>query len=218
LEFAPKEMTAIAFELSPNCRCHFEIEDATDIRDYQKLRDGRSIQLLKQVHGAEGYLAEDLKERLRGDWLWTTQKNFPIGVFVADCTAVLMHGKSAGRDFIAAIHAGWRGTAQRILEKALLKIGETSELKAWLSPSICQECYEVSDEVVEELGAQDYVLPSEPGHAYLDLKRFQIDRLGKLDVEVFSSSLCTDEQPEFFSYRQMKGDLKARHLAWLELL
>ena len=72
-----------------------------------------------------------------------------LAVTVADCTPVLIaHPRGA----IAALHAGWRGTAAGILDEgldALDAMGYTpSECAVALGPAICGSCYEVGPEVL----------------------------------------------------------------------
>jgi len=106
-----------------------------------------------QVHGAEvvahaggwrGWL-----RGLGGDGHVTATPGTALAVTVADCTPVLVWHPAGG---IAALHAGWRGTAARILDaglSALAALGFPSEeCEVWLGPAICGPCYEVGPEVL----------------------------------------------------------------------
>ncbi len=107
-----------------------------------------------QVHGAvvathangwRGWL------RLRGvDGHATATAGTALAVTVADCTPVFMwHPRGA----VAALHAGWRGTAGRILGVGLELLAAqgfpAEECSVHLGPSICGSCYEVGPEVLE---------------------------------------------------------------------
>lgn len=106
-----------------------------------------------QVHGAtvavhgggwEGWL------RGQGvDGHVTAVRGTALAVTVADCTPVLVWHPAGG---IAALHAGWRGTAARILDRgldALAALGfPPDECEVWLGPAICGPCYEVGPEVL----------------------------------------------------------------------
>ncbi|MBN8555514.1 MAG: polyphenol oxidase family protein [Deltaproteobacteria bacterium] len=183
---------------------------------------------LKQVHGSHGHcLSSSLSvpENLEGDWFWTGEENMKLGISVADCTAILISGKNSIGNFVAAIHAGWRGTADKIIEKALDELKPEGEFFAWLSPSICQEHFEVGAEVIGALGDEAWPFTkisekSTPAAEkfYLALKGFQKFKLNKYSgIRISESSLCTYCQPEFYSYRRDK-DLrrKLRHLAWIQ--
>lgn len=203
-------------------RAEFVVSDSTSFQTPNaELPPHLKLITLKQVHGVQG-LAVDEKSpnfTMKGDFLWTFERNLAVGVFVADCTAVLFRGQSRGKDFVCALHAGWRGTARGIFESFFKSLKPEGRLDVWMSPSISQMNYEVSDEVVKNLGSEvrQFCVESRPGHYYLDLKAYQIQLLRAKKLEPIFSSLCTYSQPEFFSYRQLNGELNARHLAWISL-
>lgn len=98
-------------------------------------------------HGGEwqGWL------RMRGvDAHLTTTPGTALAVTVADCTPVTVaHPRGA----VAAVHAGWRGTAGGILTRVLECFDElgypSAECTVHLGPAICGDCYEVGAEVLE---------------------------------------------------------------------
>ena len=95
--------------------------------------------------------------RLAGDAVVTDQPGLLLAVQVADCVPVLL--VEPRRKIIAAVHAGWRGTVQRIVEKTVgvmqQRFGvEPARLRAALGPSIRRCCYEVGREVVEKFESQ----------------------------------------------------------------
>lgn len=178
------------------------------------------IVTLTQVHGADGFRVgvEFFSSETKGDWLWTTQPQQAVGVFVADCTAILVNGENFEGRFVAAIHAGWRGTASDVLNRSILSLRPKAGWRAWLSPSICQNHFEVGGEVIEALGkdAVSFAKPGMPGKYYLDLKGLQAKRLHDLGGSLQISSLCTYCDSEFTSYRRDKSDVE-RQLAWVRL-
>jgi len=104
---------------------------------------------LKQIHSA--LVWRDRDGQARGDGVWTSTRNVCVGVRVADCVPILLADRR--RPAVAAVHAGWRGTLARIVEKAvgeLLAAGSRPEdLVAAIGPSIRQCCYSVGPEVVQ---------------------------------------------------------------------
>lgn len=215
---AESSYSEISPQWDPLTRMGFSISDATSLKSNGQLGNGKKALFFSQVHGCHGAEVVEGSEKQEGDFIWTRQKRLAIGVFVADCTAVLMSGQTKDAAFVAAIHAGWRGTAKGILGAALDQIQPSGQVKAWMSPSICKQNYEVSKEVVDELKAKPQFLePTRQGHYLLDLKAMQKEILEARGVEVWDYPLCTFEQQELFSYRQMKGKLEARHFAWIEL-
>lgn len=80
----------------------------------------------------------------------TTSRGTALAVTVADCTPVFVtHPRGA----IAALHAGWRGTAAGILDVGLDRLEQlgfpAAECHVYLGPSICGRCYEVGPEVLQ---------------------------------------------------------------------
>ncbi len=176
---------------------------------------------LKQVHGSSGMRVNKgiVQKGSEGDWLWTTELGFTIGIQVADCTAVLIYGKrKSGEEFVAAIHAGWRGTAKNIFEAFYTEV-QPQEWTAWLSPRICQNHFEVGPEVLEKLGesSKTFAKPGEKDRHYLDLGALQKVQLEALGAKVIVHPLCTYHQPEFFSYRRSASLETGRHFAYISL-
>jgi hypothetical protein len=93
----------------------------------------------------------------QGDAVITNEPGLLLAVQTADCVPILLADKK--RRAIAAIHAGWRGTLQRIAEKALgrmqMEFGtRPQDVIAALGPGIGQCCFEVGPEVVAEFAAK----------------------------------------------------------------
>ncbi len=85
------------------------------------------------------------------DALITAEHGVCIGISTADCVPILLFDAAHGA--IAAVHAGWRGTVARIVEKTIAELSaafgtKPSELKAAIGPCIMQESFEVGEEVV----------------------------------------------------------------------
>lgn len=218
---AEDSLAELKLPKSFKCSAGFVVSDATFLKQnfHQDWKNRRLI-FLQQVHGSQGFWVDRQTEVAEGDWLATNQQDIVIGVFVADCTAILVHGENERGSFVAAIHAGWRGTAKGIIETAFESLRPKKEsLRIWLSPGICQDHYEVSEDVIQSFQEHElkFFEPTRAGHANFDLHALQRARLAALGYETVSSSLCTFEQPEFFSYRQMDSTLNARHFAWISL-
>lgn len=116
-----------------------------------------------QVHGVEVRqvapeflsLPENVRKMLLEgvDAVMTNQKGICIGVSTADCIPVLLYDEE--HQAIAAIHAGWRGTVQRIVHKTVQEMTfayhtDPKKLKAVIGPGISLDHFEVGDEVYEE--------------------------------------------------------------------
>ncbi|MEA5535547.1 peptidoglycan editing factor PgeF [Crocosphaera sp. XPORK-15E] len=187
---------------------------------------------LKQVHGnrvlspAE-IAAEGLNEGFpSADGLIANQEKQSIWVASADCTPVLIGDVETGN--IAALHAGWRGTAQKIVPEAIARLqvwGSSLEnLRIALGPAISGEVYQVSIEVAAEVGGSLFkkeeidglesiltplqamsappILPDpEVGKVRLDVRRvnqLQLEQLGIAPEQIAIAPYCTYQSPSHF--------------------
>jgi polyphenol oxidase len=130
---------------------------------------GRTLSMLAQVHGTEVVVVRESNMPVRdtpGDVLVSIQPGAAIGVRAADCVPVLIADRATGA--VAAVHAGWRGTAASACVVAVRALGREfgsrpADLVVAIGPSIGTCCYEVGSEVFDAFAAA--------GHA-----RYLIDR------------------------------------------
>jgi YfiH family protein len=118
--------------------------------------------LLRQIHSDIVYVIEsaDIPQGERapqGDALITRERGILLAVQTADCIPILL--ADTKQRAVAAIHSGWRGTAQRIVEKTLgrmqMEFGtRPTDVIAAIGPGIGGCCYEVGHEVVKEFAAK----------------------------------------------------------------
>src|SRR5579875_3695024 len=107
---------------------------------------------LRQVHSNYVHNAHGLKDREReGDALVTDEIGKSIGVRTADCVPILL--LDCRHRAIAAVHAGWRGTAAAIVKFTIEKMKDDfdtapADIYAALGPCIRDCCYEVGPDVV----------------------------------------------------------------------
>lgn len=171
---------------------------------------------LKQVHGATVVEAKGIPPGQVvvagfGDALVTTERGLVLAIATADCVPLVLADPEAG--VLAAVHAGWRGTAARVLDAALDALEArgalASRLHALFGPSISRDAYEVGPEVVAAL---DGTLPRgavAPGHGdrcWLDVAACNEAALlsrGVREERIVRPRLCTFGEPvRFASYRR----------------
>ncbi|MEX2271684.1 MAG: peptidoglycan editing factor PgeF [Vicinamibacterales bacterium] len=170
----------------------------------------------RQVHG-NGVLVADPREALpsRGvdaDAIITAAAGIACAVQIADCVPILIAGEGA----VAAVHAGWRGTAAGVAAeavRALAALGfDPSTLVAALGPSIAPCCYQVDARVRDAFAQSAYsdaasegFTPDGDGHWKLDVARINrriLEQAGIPAAQVHESGLCTACDPgRFYSYR-----------------
>jgi polyphenol oxidase len=156
------------------------------------------------------------EEVLETDALITNEKNICIAVMSADCVPILLY--DVKNKAVGAVHSGWRGTVAKILEKTLyqmnLQFGTKGEdLIACIGPSVCQDAYEVGEEVVSEVQqafkeSDTLLIPQTNNKAKLDLwsaNKLQLLAFGVDPSRIEISDLCSvKNNHHFFSAR--KGD------------
>ena len=169
----------------------------------------------RQIHSAD-VLDARAGDCGPGDALVTDRSRLALAVVTADCVPVIL----AGRRQLAAVHAGWRGIAGRIVPRTLTRFREPSEVTAWLGPAIGPCCYEVGDDVatrVTAVSSPSAASRAPTGRPHLDLHRAVTEQLREGGVErIEAVSLCTRcEERKLWSYRR-EGTGAGRNwtLAW----
>jgi polyphenol oxidase len=200
------------------------------------LQPEASVYRLKQVHGntvltpqeVESLLSTIGEDLASADGLVSDRPLQALWVASADCTPVLIGDVETGR--VAALHAGWRGTAKKIVPLAIARLqsqgSKLDDLRIAMGPAIAGEVYQVSMEVAAEIGAS--IIPQEdekkmitalnelpnsplledpnPGKVRLDVRRMnilQLENLGISAEQIAIAPYCTFQTPEhFFSYRR----------------
>lgn len=111
-----------------------------------------------------GLPTEEQLQKLDGiDALMTNVKGVCIGVSTADCIPVLLYDRK--NHAVCAIHAGWRGTVKRIVEKTVAKMTDAyginpSDLTAQIGPGISLDSFEVGDEVYDAFANEGFEMES----------------------------------------------------------
>jgi polyphenol oxidase len=148
------------------------------------------------------------------DAVLTQKRELFIGICVADCIPVLLFDK---RKFVAgAVHAGWRGTASRILGKtiqAMIRQYQSlpDDIMIALGPGIKECCYEVGSEVRDAIcrvaGDGNFAI-GKGGKFFIDLSavnKLQALRLGVPEKNIWVSDECTYcNHDKYHSYRYHK--------------
>jgi len=177
---------------------------------------------LQQVHGVN-IISHQVKSAVipMVDGSYSKRLNEVCVVLTADCLPVLLCDQTGTS--VAAVHAGWRGLAQGVIESAVQQLGIVgSELMAWLGPAIGAQAFEVGEAVRANFVAQDKSMGNYfvgiGGKKYkadlYGLARFRLQRLGV--SAVFGGDRCTfSENADFFSYRRDGITGRQASLIWL---
>ena len=176
------------------------------------------LRLLHQVHGRTVVIAarDDGGQTPEADAIVSDDPSVALIVRVADCAPILIADRRTHA--VAAVHAGWRSTMQRIVIAAVEVLqsaygSRPADLVAAIGPSLGSCCGEMGHEVVEAFRAAGHDeaamtawFQRAPGQKpHFDLWRANRDQLveaGLGDGAVHSSGLCTRSHPDLFhSYR-----------------
>ncbi len=201
---------------------------------------------VKQVHSAGVLLPSEIDKAIAhglpqqpdgsttplplADGIVTEQPSQSVWTCSADCTPALIADVETGQ--VSAVHAGWRGTAQKILPAAIAKLqnqgSQLENLRIALGPAIDGGVYQVGQEVAVEVGrsvvphleggdliAHLMELESPPllndpaeGKVRLDVRRINQMQLVQMGIEPEQIAIaphCTYQEPDrFFSYRRTR--------------
>jgi polyphenol oxidase len=174
----------------------------------RELPEFHAFALGNQVHGVELMSLDSGRGWIQVEgvdgWI-TTAPGILLTVTVADCVPVYLVAPGKG---VALLHAGWRGTARRILARGVEHLkAETGCLAADIvmhcGVGICGDCYEVGSEVMEGCGAP----PVGQGPWYLDLREQLIAQARELSLaQVTTSAWCSaHDRSSFYSHRASRG-------------
>ncbi|MGB3786963.1 MAG: peptidoglycan editing factor PgeF [Phormidesmis sp.] len=164
------------------------------------------------------------------DGIVTERPNQMVWACSADCTPALISDVETGQ--VAAVHAGWRGTAQKILPAAIARLqsqgSQLENLRVALGPAIDGSVYQVGRNVAAEVGKSvapgldgadliDHLMEVEnppllsdeaEDKVRLDVRRINQMQLVQMGIEpewIAIAPHCTYQEPDrFFSYRRTK--------------
>lgn len=171
------------------------------------------IYSLKQIHSNK--IIEVKKEdfsKKEGDGLFTFEKNIFLEVKTADCFPIFIFDKN----LIMALHVGWRGAKEGIIEKGIeifKERGDFKNIKIVLGPGIKKCCYEIKKDVAVFF---ENFLEKKNEKIYLDLEKFIIHNFLKEGIKkerIFLFPYCTSCKNDIF-YSHRKKD-KGRNRGWM---
>lgn len=216
---------------SLNCTAYTGDDEQCVLRNQQLLcnsmpRQPKELVIPFQTHDTrievvgKEYLNATRQQRtamLQGvDALITQEPGCCICISTADCTPILLYDRS--NIAVAAIHAGWRGTVNRIAAATLQKMQEqygtdAKDVIACIGPSISQAAFEVGEEVYEAFRtngfAMDYISEWKPEthKHHIDLwaaNRMELTRMGVPATQIETAGICTHtNHKDYFSARRL---------------
>lgn len=168
------------------------------------------LALPRQVHSDNVLWMKEAGRPEATDAVITDQPGLCVCVKTADCIPVLLY--DTRQRIVAAVHAGWRGTVARIVQKTIGKMKPLcpTDLHAIIGPGISLEWFEVGDEVYEAFSDAGYPMEQiscKEQKWHIDLCaccRLQLEATGIKAENIEESGICTyDEVEDYFSARRL---------------
>lgn len=193
-------------------------DEIENVKSNRAILSGASgpIQFMSQVHGnrvavVEAYSDEDPT----ADALVTGIPGVVLAVQVADCIPLLL----ASKESVAAVHVGRKGLLNGVTLATLEIMREmgATDISAVVGPAICGSCYEVSEEIFNEVTQMHPKAAARtPQNTFsLDLPRALRAELDALDIQVRDDHSCTVEDSNLYSYRRDGATGRQAGIIWL---
>ena len=171
---------------------------------------------LRQIHSNCVLAADQPGLAGEGDALVTRTPGLALSIRTADCYPILIADPRTRS--IAAIHAGWRGSACRIVQETVARLhaafgSDPQDLHAAIGPGIGGCCYEVGDEVARKFGLE--------GRGKIDLaaiNRSQLIESGVPAAQIQSIGRCTRCEPKVFHSYRRDGDRAGRMTSFISVI
>ena len=170
----------------------------------------RYLPTTNQIHGRRvHYLVRPGGGRtLAGDAFISDRPGMVCFVRTADCVPILV--ADTKRPAVAAIHAGWRGTAEDVAGEAIRAMREVfgtdpADCVAAVGPRICGTCYEVGPEVIAAMGKLGLRGAWRSGDRHVDLGKANAELIARAGLDPANVAVlprCTACEPDFISWRR----------------
>lgn len=189
---------------------------------FLKALELKDLIVLRQEHKDEVHVIAGGIKPASGDGLILLEKGVAGVVKTADCLPVIVC--DADYPVVSIIHAGWRGTAKRIVANAIekmLHLGVKREkLSAILGPSIGSCCYEVKEDIRDiftEAGFSAGIFKHKNNALFLDIRQANAQMLKNEGIDdIFDINICTRcSNGVFHSYRG--GEKEKRQINFVSI-
>ena len=167
---------------------------------------------LHQVHGSN--IIESVSREVSADGHYSLKRNESLVIKTADCLPVLLFDDK----IIMAIHAGWRGVAQKIFTKGIQKFPAPERVKVFVGPHIKAPSFELDTHSTQtllsprQLGVESAlslglisISANQTNHYCVSLESLILKEAmdsGILKKNIWISSINTFTSPEYFSHRR----------------
>lgn len=176
---------------------------------------------LNQIHSTTCIRLDGSDVNRDADAAITHLPNTVLAIMTADCLPILLCHPQTHE--VAAIHAGWRGLMNGIIEETVSQLQSSPhEYMAWIGPAICGQCYATGEEVWTQF-SQRYAFAQHGFHQigtqwYADLPKLATLILQQQAItQVYFSRACTYElNNQYYSYRREPQTGRIATLIWFQ--
>lgn len=192
--------------------------------------NAKTMIFMNQVHSDEIINKVNKKPSFpTADAIITKERHLALCLKTADCVPIFLFDSK--NDVIAAIHAGWRGTALNIVKKTIKKLehfykSNPDDIYAFIGPAICPRCYKVGKDVIDVFSflgkaKTSFTAKLKDGKYLLDLKSinaYLIEQTGVPQQHIEISEHCTYCNSELFHSYRRDGQHAGRNISFITLL
>jgi polyphenol oxidase len=204
----------------------YRVGDDSDVVDRNRKTFFSSVGLMTsqlaipvQTHSDTVLKVDQPGEYEHCDALVTNSKGVALTVTVADCVPILLFDPI--QKAIAAVHAGWKGTAKEITRRAVEKMqvefeSDPKNILAYIGPCAAVCCYEVGLDVAVKFNINS--VPYERRRIFIDLKKenaAQLLQQGVKEESIEISPHCTICENEVFHSHRRDGKNSGRMMAFI---
>ncbi|MFT5395674.1 MAG: YfiH family protein [Gammaproteobacteria bacterium] len=176
---------------------------------------------LDQIHSNNIIALDDYTTDTSADGSYTTKKNNACTIMAADCVPILFCNAAGTK--VAAIHAGWKGICNGIIEKAANLFSNPDTVFVWIGPCISGKYYEVGRDVYEQCLDHETKLKSAFIQKNEDHWHCELAMIVKIILKnsgvglIYESGLCTYKMDKlFYSYRREVITGRTASMIWME--
>ena len=187
---------------------------------------GHSVYFLDQQHSSNIIVLNNHKPNFfKADGMITNQ-NHILGLKTADCLPIIFYSRK--KNYIAAIHAGWRGLLYGIIPNTintLINLGNNStDIICAIGPHVGDCCYQVSKELVNKFTrlkkSTNKIFRLENNRYYLklaDIAQVQMNDLSIPIGNIDNIAVCTYCDKDYHSYRR-DGNSTGKNISWIKFI
>ena len=191
-------------------------EHSTNVRVVGKSDMGKGVSVERDYRNIDGLI--------------TNERGITLGAFFADCIPLYFYDRK--KQVIGLAHSGWRGTCKKMgavmIDEMTKNFGtDAKDVIACIGPGICQDCYQVSEDVYEEFSKNfkrediDSIF-REDGKDHFRLSLWKanetvLKEAGVLPENIFKSNICTACNPDLLYSHRIMGDIRGNMAAFLAL-